>query len=150
MKVVIGGKMLGFLPSFIRGCVYNAIPVSVLTLTLHSSISVAAKVITSRRDSVDKVVKHIGPVIEERRENMELYGKDWAAKPVSLVLGYSAWYADEYWQNDLLQWLLDSPGGHEETIPEIAQRLLSINLASIHTTSMVQFLCLSEIEAHLP
>ena len=81
---------------------------------------------------------------------MELYGEDWEAKPVGWSWGNVAWHADEYWQNDLLQWLLDSPGGLEETIPEMAQRLLSINLASIHTTSMVQFLCLSEIEAHLP
>ena len=40
--------------------------------------------ITPRNDSINKVLKHIGPVIEERRRNMELYGDDWADKPVGL------------------------------------------------------------------
>ena len=40
-------------------------------------------------------------------------------------------------QNDMLQWLLDSPDGQAESVPDMAQRLLSLNFASIHTTSMV-------------
>lgn len=37
----------------------------------------------------------------------------------------------------MLQWLLDSPDGQAESVPDMAQRLLSLNFASIHTTSMV-------------
>ncbi|KAI0804683.1 cytochrome P450 [Irpex lacteus] len=99
MKVVIGGKLLGMLPWFLRG--------------------IAANVFTSRKESVDRVLKYVAPVIEERRKNMELYGKDWADKP-----------------NDLLQWLLDSPAGQAESVPDMAQRLLVLNFASIHTSSM--------------
>ena len=40
-------------------------------------------------------------------------------------------------QSDLLQWILDIAVPEKETDFDIAARLMSINLASIHTTSMV-------------
>ncbi|KAI0804678.1 cytochrome P450 [Irpex lacteus] len=80
---------------------------------------IAAKVIASRKQSLAVVLKHVGPTIVQRRRNMELYGKDWVERP-----------------NDMLQWLLDSPDGQAESVPDMAQRLLSLNFASIHTTSM--------------
>ncbi|KAI0084548.1 cytochrome P450 [Irpex rosettiformis] len=99
MKIVISGKILSMFPSFLRGLV--------------------AKALATRKTSVSQILKHVSPIIEERRKDMELYGDDWADKP-----------------NDMIQWILDSPQGQAETIPQLAQRLLALNFASIHTSSM--------------
>lgn len=48
--------------------------------------SAAAKIIASRKQSLGVVLKHVGPTIVERRRNMELYGKDWAERPVRLLV----------------------------------------------------------------
>ncbi|KAG9310086.1 cytochrome P450 [Chiua virens] len=63
--------------------------------------------------------KLLGPIIEERLKLQEEYGKDWADKP-----------------NDLLSWMLDeAPDGPERTAELLTARVLSINVAAIHTTS---------------
>ncbi|KAI0804677.1 cytochrome P450 [Irpex lacteus] len=98
-KVVIYGRLLAMIPSFLRG--------------------IAAKNMAFRQQSIDVVLKHVGPVIEERHRNMEIFGKDWVGKP-----------------NDMLQWLLDSPNTETDSISSLAQRLLILSFVSIHTTSM--------------
>ncbi len=101
---------------------------------------------TSRKESVDRVLKYVAPVIEERRRNMELYGQEWADKPVCMATSRDS---DNILimtlQNDLLQWLLDSPAGQAESVPDMAQRLLVLNFASIHTSSMVRAFLIASI-----
>ncbi|KAI0691476.1 cytochrome P450 [Cytidiella melzeri] len=99
MKVVVGGQLLGLLPSFVRG--------------------LASRFLTSRTESVNRVLKHITPEVKERRKNMELYGEDWPDRP-----------------NDMLQWLMEAAEGSEAELPALAQKLLVLNFASIHTSSM--------------
>ncbi|PRP86150.1 hypothetical protein PROFUN_03137 [Planoprotostelium fungivorum] len=68
----------------------------------------------------------IGPMIEERRKSIE--GDQ---KP-----------------NDILQWILDSAGGQAESTQEITTRILAVNFAAIHTTSMSFTHALYDIAAH--
>ena len=41
------------------------------------------------------------------------------------------------YQNDLITWLLEEAKGPQRTIEQISLRVLGINFAAIHTTSMV-------------
>ncbi|KAI0060665.1 cytochrome P450 [Artomyces pyxidatus] len=63
--------------------------------------------------------KHLKPLIEERRRNLKEHGKEWEGKP-----------------NDLLMWLMDSAGDEDVPVANILRRMLVLNFAAIHTTSM--------------
>jgi len=41
------------------------------------------------------------------------------------------------WQNDMIQWLIDGAPEDYRTVDLMANRLLLINFAALHTTSMV-------------
>lgn len=38
---------------------------------------------------------------------------------------------------DLVQWLIDAAPPVEKTVPQLAERVMALNVASIHTTTMV-------------
>ncbi|KAG6825307.1 hypothetical protein H0H92_004102, partial [Tricholoma furcatifolium] len=80
---------------------------------------------------VDRCVKHIQPVVEERRRNMEEHGKDYADKP-----------------NDMLSWLMDAASEEEGKIRSLARRILTVNLAAIHTSSMTFTQALYDLAVH--
>lgn len=42
--------------------------------------------------------------------------------------------------DDLIQWLVDAAPPIERTIPQLAERIMALNVASIHTTTMVNLL----------
>jgi len=44
---------------------------------------------------------------------------------------------------DLIQWLADAAPPIERTIPQLVERIMALNVASIHTTTMVG--CLSHV-----
>ncbi|KAF8467582.1 cytochrome P450 [Russula ochroleuca] len=58
-------------------------------------------------------------MFKERFAKMEEYGEDWDDKP-----------------NDMLMWLMSEAKGVERSVDGVARRLLFINFASIHTTSL--------------
>ena len=80
-------------------------------------------------------------MIDERKAMMAKWGDDWQDKPVCFRFdeGVSVTRSFSHLprQSDLLQWILDIAVPEKETDFDIAARLMSINLASIHTTSMV-------------
>ncbi|KAJ7574537.1 cytochrome P450 [Mycena floridula] len=82
---------------------------------------VAAKFLTNVPSSTRRAVKHLGPIIQERFDMEEQYGPDWPGKP-----------------NDLLTWLIQDANERPErrTIENLSRRILTINFAAIHTTSM--------------
>ncbi|KAI0060666.1 cytochrome P450 [Artomyces pyxidatus] len=63
--------------------------------------------------------KHLQPLIEERLLNLREYGDDWEDKP-----------------NDMLMWLMDAGGDEDLSFADIPRRMLVVNFAAIHTTSM--------------
>ncbi|KAF8959647.1 cytochrome P450 [Flammula alnicola] len=63
-------------------------------------------------------LKHLGPVIQARRKEREKEGNQ-AERPV-----------------DLLTWLLDEAKGEEATDWYLTSRILTVNFAAIHTSSM--------------
>ena len=55
-----------------------------------------------------------------------------------LLLIYSIWFIDFLFQNDMLSWLLEIAEGEQRTSYALTQRLLTLNFAAIHTSSMVR------------
>ncbi|KAF8061617.1 cytochrome P450 [Lyophyllum atratum] len=80
---------------------------------------VAGRLFSSVPTSIERAKRHLGPVIEERLLQEKKYGNDWREKP-----------------NDYLSWLLDIAQGHQRTVHDLTIRILAINFAAIHTTSM--------------
>ncbi|KIJ09985.1 hypothetical protein PAXINDRAFT_86692 [Paxillus involutus ATCC 200175] len=74
-----------------------------------------ARFMTNIPASARRGMKHLGPIIEERRKHLEEYGKDWADKP-----------------NDFLSWLMDDPHGSQTSVQDLTMRILTLNFAAIH------------------
>ncbi|KAJ7086248.1 cytochrome P450 [Mycena epipterygia] len=74
---------------------------------------------SSRKSSLRHALKFLGPVIDKRLADEREHGPEWADRP-----------------NDLLSWLIDLAEGEELTTPALALRILVVNMAAIHTSSM--------------
>ncbi|KAF9008808.1 cytochrome P450 [Cyathus striatus] len=68
---------------------------------------------------IRRAVRHLGPLIEERIAQIAELGPDYPEKP-----------------NDLISWFLEYAEGYQRTPRDLSIRILSINFAAIHTTSM--------------
>ncbi|KAJ7101571.1 cytochrome P450 [Mycena belliarum] len=90
-----------------------------------------APFISSKDRSFDAALKFLGPLLEERLAKENELGPDWPGKP-----------------NDLISWLLEIAEGDERTAPALTLRLLSTNMAAIHTSSMAFTNALLDLAAH--
>ncbi|TFY79744.1 hypothetical protein EWM64_g4273 [Hericium alpestre] len=75
--------------------------------------------VTNLEGSVRTGIKHLEPLIKERRHKLELYGDSWEDKP-----------------NDFLMWLMEEASGRDATVRSLTLRIMVINFAAIHTSSM--------------
>jgi len=73
---------------------------------------------------------HLGPVIDARRAMVE-HGANKAKQPV-LSPSFDRWI-----KPDLLQFLMDSAMGEKAGTDELVSRVLMVNFAALHTTSLV-------------
>lgn len=81
----------------------------------------------------------IEPLVKERFAKMQELGKTWEDAPVrDLVLVEGPGVYEVKKQNDLLMWLMSEAKGVERSSEGLARRLLVLNLASIHSTSLVR------------
>ncbi|KAJ7097132.1 cytochrome P450 [Mycena belliarum] len=87
--------------------------------------------ISPRSRGIRKGTTHLGPLIEHRIAQEKAFGRDWPGKP-----------------NDFISWLLDSAQGSERTVPDIVVRILTTNMAAIHTTSSVFTHVLFDLTSH--
>jgi hypothetical protein len=76
------------------------------------------RVISNLPSLIQQDIVFIRPMVEERFATMEEYGEDWD-KP-----------------NDMLMWLMSEAKGVERSLKGVARRMLHVNFASIHTTSL--------------
>jgi hypothetical protein len=78
-------------------------------------------------------------MVEERLAKMDEYGEDWDDKPVcqTILLSVVLILSPDP-QNDMLMWLMSEAKGVERSIEGLARRLFVINLAAIHSTSLVR------------
>ncbi|KAK0447130.1 cytochrome P450 [Armillaria borealis] len=80
-----------------------------------------------------KAEKFLGETIRERMHQQDIYGKDWPGKP-----------------NDLVSWLLDIIYGDDtkRSVKDHCSRVLALNTAAIHTTSMTFTTALYALASH--
>ena len=77
-------------------------------------------------------------MVEDRFARMEEFGEDWDDKPVrrptplkvNIIINARV-------QNDMLMWLMSEAKGVERSLEGFARRLLLVNFAAVHTTSLV-------------
>ncbi|KAI0033519.1 cytochrome P450 [Vararia minispora EC-137] len=80
---------------------------------------------------IRRALKHLEPLIKERYRLMEEHGENWEDKP-----------------NDMLQWLMDNAEGEEKSVRNLAQRILTVNFAAIHTSSLSMTEAIYYLAAH--
>lgn len=80
--------------------------------------TLVGKIVSPVLKQAKRVEKFVGPIIAERIANDEKYGGDWD-KP-----------------NDLITWLLDMAPAENRNVEDITVKLMLINFAAIHTTSL--------------
>jgi len=92
---------------------------------------IVGRFFTKIPSNIRRTISYVGPIIQERLDKEAEYGTDWPDKP-----------------NDLISWLLDEAKGYQRSIHDLAVRLLSINFAAIHTTSMAFTHVLYDLATH--
>jgi len=93
------------------------------------------KLISNVPKRIQHGLKHLAPVFAARRKQRDNNEE----KPVCLTLGRCNQYQKltNSAQFDLLTWLMDEAKGKEATDWYLTSRILTINFAAIHTSSMV-------------
>jgi len=79
----------------------------------------AARWLTNVPHMIERGRKHLEPIILERFKRIEEDGPDYEGKP-----------------NDLLSWLMDEASGEDRSVHDLVLRILTVNFAAIHTSSM--------------
>jgi hypothetical protein len=80
----------------------------------------------------------IRPIVEERFAKMEEFGENWDDAPVRQ--NFSSELVPIHGigiQNDMLTMLMKEAKGVERSLEGLTRRLIVVNFASIHTTSLV-------------
>ncbi|KZT64524.1 cytochrome P450 [Daedalea quercina L-15889] len=90
---------------------------------------IAGRLFTSVPQSIRRGERHLRPIIEERATHEP--GEEWEGKP-----------------NDMLQWLMDAAEGEECTVRALVLRMLTVNMAAIHTSSISFTQALILLAAH--
>ncbi|KAH9047275.1 cytochrome P450 [Lactarius hengduanensis] len=80
---------------------------------------IVARAFSSLPSQIRQEMEFIRPMVEERFARMDEFGEDWDDKP-----------------NDMLMWLMSEAKGVERSLEGLARRLLAVNFAAIHTTSL--------------
>ena len=78
-------------------------------------------------------------MFEERSAKMEnLSEGDWEDRPVrGLICSVYLRCQSAGVQNDMFMWLMSEAKGREKSLDGLARRMLALNFAAIHTTSLV-------------
>ena len=97
-----------------------------------------AKWFTNAPKRIAEVSEYVRPIVEDKQKKIDEYGKDYPDKEVRVdylidrhipILCYE--------KQTFLTWMLDEAKGDERTLPRLTNRVLSLNFAAIHTSSMV-------------
>ncbi|KAG6331515.1 hypothetical protein ID866_7572, partial [Astraeus odoratus] len=79
-------------------------------------VPLVANFVKNTARGIERAMRHLDPIIKQRQKCMSDYGEEWTDKP-----------------NDMLQWLMDEK--QESKTKKLTSRVLTMNFASIHSTS---------------
>ncbi|KAJ6559929.1 cytochrome P450 [Mycena capillaripes] len=109
-------------PEYIKFSIKHTVSVGVVGQLLGYlppfMIPILGPLISSRKKSTRQAIKLMGHLIVERIAMFEERGAAWSDKP-----------------NDLISWLVETAQPQQRTMPQIIQRMLTITMAAIHTSS---------------
>lgn len=107
------------------------------------------RIVSNLPSQVQQEVEFLRPMFEERSAKMgDLSEGDWGDRPVrrSNLVYLPCLSADL--QNDMLMWLMNEAKGVERPLDALAIRMLAVNFASIHTTSIVSCIVAPQSARH--
>jgi len=80
---------------------------------------IVGPLVTPLPKGLKRGMKHLRPIIEHRQRRYAEDGHNYPGKP-----------------NDVLTWLMEESEGEEKTVEALTSRMLTVNFAAIHTSSM--------------
>ncbi|KAH9975527.1 cytochrome P450 [Lactifluus volemus] len=92
---------------------------------------IVSRMLSNLPSQIRQETEFIRPMVEERFAKLKEFGEDWDDKP-----------------NDMLMWLMSEAKGVERSLDGLARRLLLVNFASIHTTSLTLVQVLYHLLSH--
>ncbi|TFK21848.1 cytochrome P450 [Coprinopsis marcescibilis] len=104
MKV---STILKMFPSFLRPLINSCLP--------------------TIKNGINRGVKHLGPIISKRKEQIDLLGDEYVGP------------------DDLLTWFMEEAKGEEAEVRALAIRILIINMAAIHTSTVTLIQALYDV-----
>ena len=114
-------------------------PQLVIGYTHPCFVSLAGRLLTNIHAQVERGMRHLVPVIQDRQRHIDEYGKDWVDKPVCSAFSCFATNRFKiYSENDMIAWLMDEARGDEKSLRNLTLRILILNFSAIHTTTMVR------------
>lgn len=137
IDVVLGGIIINMFPHFLKPYVMVT-SCSFPLPEFPRCIRIAGRLLTNVPKFIGVALKHLRPIIEERQQKIEEYGMDYPDKPVSRSPSNGYYVRNSsFLQIDMLSWLMDEAQGQERTTESLTRRILTLNFAAIHTSSMV-------------
>ena len=108
------------------------------SLITETHFSIVSRLLSNLPSQIRQEIEFIRPIVEERFAKMDEYGEDWDDKPVrqTIVSVMSHLTGVSLSQNDMLMWLMSEAKGVERSLEGVARRLLLVNFAAIHSTSL--------------
>ncbi|KAF7367736.1 hypothetical protein MSAN_00837500 [Mycena sanguinolenta] len=96
-----------------------------------------APLISNKNKSNAKAMEILGPLLEERLAKEAELGPDWPGRPVKLLD-----------INDFISWMLNVADEDQKAVLPLTLRILSINMAAIHTSSAAFTQALFDLTTH--
>ncbi|KAJ2915158.1 hypothetical protein MD484_g5266, partial [Candolleomyces efflorescens] len=104
-----------------------------ITYLCPGALKPLAKIFMNKVESMTKKAeKFLGPMVVERLEKDAKYGPSWEGRPT---------------QSDLVSWLIDLAPLEHKNVEDITFRVMAINFAAIHTTSITLTNALLDVAA---
>lgn len=100
------------------------------------------RLVTTVPSAVSRASKHLGPLIEERINALDSTD---AVKPVNISSVELFCLTEQLEPKDFLTWLIEGSQGEERSIEMLSRRVLAVNFAAIHTSSMVRWPLLYDV-----
>ncbi|KAF9261024.1 cytochrome P450 [Marasmius fiardii PR-910] len=111
----------------------DAIKISLFPRFMHP---IVGPLISKGRANIKRATKHLAPILQERIKQLAEHGPEWEDKP-----------------NDYITWVIEAnrelgADWQRGSIKDLVLRVLSVNLAAIHTTSTTFTHTLYQLAAH--
>ncbi|KAF8575897.1 cytochrome P450 [Ramaria rubella] len=137
-KCTCEGRDAEFVKLNVKFTIYVLMGASIINLFPSFLKPVAGRLFTKVPSAIKIGLKHLLPIINARQRMIDEYGFDYPNKPVNRLIESQICILmiSFLLQNDVLSWLMDEACDEERTPRNLTLRVLLLNFASIHTSTM--------------